>query len=609
MVETRQPRRCQSTILYVALILFVTIFSDSNCSRWICYGQELPPKEYALESSSTNEHTYHGQEDEPIHHNSPPSSIESEEYRQDDPSQGSADSTLQEHENTEETSVSPEQPREDVSKKDKHENLVEDPQSEDTEQSHNQQYQPENVEGDHTHEPNSPDEDSTPLPEDSVINESEDDDHPPDHHQQESFHEENAHVDAEEKAQASDEETEESQEPPPQENHDSSSVPERENKEESDFMNLDKEEKTDTESTNVVMEDETSSSHTQPVTADTSEAETGSEAEDQAEQTSTEEDNEEEGETEETLEEKATEVDNPPEEKKTKKEGSLAQFFEKVKEKEGKRGGPSLTEALAGGRPSQAPPKKSKEPEMDIEQLEELSKKKAYSGIWGSLTVNKKRYADLHILSLLFDESLADDASKRYGRVFEPIDLVIPKVLNPDGTLKRTVTASAGATGDGSTSTSAGNASQSAQGRNQNPNEVFVEDLDDFTKFFKDVEPPDELDVGAAGTSLQDVLMGSTTKIILKRTKMAFQFVVNGFKAAKVRVTEYLADEDKQLPKLDKEKVAGAGKWIVEQGKHLYEKGQELYESFFEGDELEGVEDLTDNLEKIKKMTETSTAG
>eukprot|EP00978_Attheya_sp_CCMP212_P001494 scaffold3141_cov53-Attheya_sp.AAC.3 len=48
-------------------------------------------------------------------------------------------------------------------------------------------------------------------------------------------------------------------------------------------------------------------------------------------------------------------------------------------------------------------------------------------------------------------------------------------------------------------------------------NREFVEGLDDLHKLMEEVDPPDEMDVGAAGSSIQDVLMGQGTKIISKR--------------------------------------------------------------------------------------------
>ena len=54
-------------------------------------------------------------------------------------------------------------------------------------------------------------------------------------------------------------------------------------------------------------------------------------------------------------------------------------------------------------------------------------------------------------------------------------------------------------------------------------NSAFAEGLDDIDKFFEDVDPPDELDIGAGGTSIQEVLMGQGSQIIRKRIMMGLK--------------------------------------------------------------------------------------
>jgi len=58
-----------------------------------------------------------------------------------------------------------------------------------------------------------------------------------------------------------------------------------------------------------------------------------------------------------------------------------------------------------------------------------------------------------------------------------------------------------------------------------NPNSDFVTGLDAFTKFFEDVDAPDELDVGANGTSMQDVLIQQGQRIIWKKVVIGFNLV------------------------------------------------------------------------------------
>ena len=55
--------------------------------------------------------------------------------------------------------------------------------------------------------------------------------------------------------------------------------------------------------------------------------------------------------------------------------------------------------------------------------------------------------------------------------------------------------------------------------KDEDANREFVTGLDEIDKFFESVSPPDELDVGADGSSMQDVLVGQGLKIIFKRAK------------------------------------------------------------------------------------------
>ena len=55
---------------------------------------------------------------------------------------------------------------------------------------------------------------------------------------------------------------------------------------------------------------------------------------------------------------------------------------------------------------------------------------------------------------------------------------------------------------------------------NKEANREFVDGLDEIDKLFEEVEVPDELDVGADGSSMQDVLVGQGLKIIWKRAQL-----------------------------------------------------------------------------------------
>jgi hypothetical protein len=61
-------------------------------------------------------------------------------------------------------------------------------------------------------------------------------------------------------------------------------------------------------------------------------------------------------------------------------------------------------------------------------------------------------------------------------------------------------------------------------------NSDFVEGLDDIDKFFEGVDPPDELDVGASGTSIQEVLMGKGKQILVKKILQLSHGIRSGWK-------------------------------------------------------------------------------
>mmetsp|Transcript_33305 Transcript_33305/g.50244 ORF Transcript_33305/g.50244 Transcript_33305/m.50244 type:complete len:239 (+) Transcript_33305:680-1396(+) len=70
------------------------------------------------------------------------------------------------------------------------------------------------------------------------------------------------------------------------------------------------------------------------------------------------------------------------------------------------------------------------------------------------------------------------------------------------------------------------------------PNSIntdFVQGLDGIDKFLEEVEPPDELDVSAAGSSMQDVLMRQGLQILKKRVAICISHVKKSFSATSVK--------------------------------------------------------------------------
>ena len=67
--------------------------------------------------------------------------------------------------------------------------------------------------------------------------------------------------------------------------------------------------------------------------------------------------------------------------------------------------------------------------------------------------------------------------------------------------------------------------SASDQSVSDEPTNEFVNGLDDIDKLFEDISPPDELDVAGEGTSIQEVVMGSATRVLLKRVRRIVGFL------------------------------------------------------------------------------------
>ncbi len=88
------------------------------------------------------------------------------------------------------------------------------------------------------------------------------------------------------------------------------------------------------------------------------------------------------------------------------------------------------------------------------------------------------------------------------------------------------------------------NPNKSVNVDNKEANRLFVDGLDELDKLFEPVEVPDELDVGADGTSMQEVLVGQGLKIIWKNVKrVLFSLVGN----KNVMDSETLLEEDSMM--------------------------------------------------------------
>lgn len=273
--------------------------------------------------------------------------------------------------------------------------------------------------------------------------------------------------------------------------------------------------------------------------------------------------------------------------------GSLASFSEKVKNQDHNE----PTE-VAGTAKNESPLATS--PSILSEDLDEAAMSGYYTWTWG-MPRSDVRYANLEVLGSLFHRQLADDATNRYSKVFEPVgDLVIP-------TLYSKMTTSDIENDDPTPTNSDAPIENPTSPRSVNTE--FVEGLDDLDKFFEGVDPPDELDVPG---SIQDVLMGQTGKIIIKRVTLGLQYVSTTYKAIKSRITEFAAKDDRRLPELKKEQFGKAKGWAVARGKEGFSYAKNLFSAFFnDDDDPDGEEFLnyaSDLENKLRDLTGSDTS-
>ena len=230
-----------------------------------------------------------------------------------------------------------------------------------------------------------------------------------------------------------------------------------------------------------------------------------------------------------------------------KKEGSLASFFEKVnKKKETSQDRLSNTFEAA----SQVYTDQAKR-----EGIWTGEAKKPYCGVWGTLKPNQQR-PDLNVLFELFQEAFVEAITGSHTKaqaealVDEMGDLLESKTadVNVDDVMAK-----------------------EPKGKPQLSNE-FVEGLDDIDKLFEDVDPPDELDIGSLGSSMQEILVGRTSHIVRKRLMMGIDFIKKTSVKAKDAVANRLKREDGRIRFVSKEQVVQAGRttWHMVQKSYKY---------------------------------------
>ena len=115
-------------------------------------------------------------------------------------------------------------------------------------------------------------------------------------------------------------------------------------------------------------------------------------------------------------------------------------------------------------------------------------------------------------------------------------------------------------------------------------NKELVEGLEDIAKFFEGVDPPDELDVGADGSSIEEVLMGQSSKIILKQTSLRFNYVKESVTAVKERLTDLFQDEDWNFATMDAKQIAQSV-WTT--AKQIFSTPQGILGDLFKSEDLD----------------------
>lgn len=131
-------------------------------------------------------------------------------------------------------------------------------------------------------------------------------------------------------------------------------------------------------------------------------------------------------------------------------------------------------------------------------------------------------------------------------------------------------------------------------------NTDFVVGLDDIHKFFEDVDPPDELDPGAGGLSLEEVLKAQGIQIIKTRMNKSIQSIKKGVNKVRTKFDEHFGDN---------EGVQAFGRWcantkekILQVKEDCVENVRELLERFRGSDDFEPLYDEDPEDEKILEM-------
>jgi hypothetical protein len=174
-----------------------------------------------------------------------------------------------------------------------------------------------------------------------------------------------------------------------------------------------------------------------------------------------------------------------------------------------------------------------------------------HCGIWGNFSLAlRRRRPNLSILQQLFhgEISLKDDmpSGQRHG-LREPY--AEPNASNNPSRIEKPTEVSVG--DDTVDAPSMMRTVSNSFKKSDNPSEPvqplspgndLVSGLDDIDNLFEGVDPPDELDVGADGASIQEVLMGSATRLVIKRISIVGRFLLKKANQARLFVVQKVVD-------------------------------------------------------------------
>jgi hypothetical protein len=131
-------------------------------------------------------------------------------------------------------------------------------------------------------------------------------------------------------------------------------------------------------------------------------------------------------------------------------------------------------------------------------------------------------------------------------------------------------------------------------------NDEFVKGLDDINKLFEHVQPPDELDVGAAGSSMQEVLMGQGAQILRKRVRVGVEHVKNFFSQHR--------NGPESVALVPKKLIDNARTWLIMSWEHISRRVRHVVmDALSDGEDILDFDELMEEEEsKLASLRQTA---